>query len=554
MNNVVTLSETRKAKRKDRGNGGEVSDHDLVLPPGEPMPNVRLFLKAHYTAGDSVLLIQQGGMFYRYDGTCWPSLEDPILKAALYKFFEDKLYVYTDSKGKTEYRPFAPTQRKTADLFDAAKAITIIETATPTPSWRRQNKYPANEVVSCSNGLVHWPTSRLLPHSPDFYIHHSVPFAFDATAPAPAKWLAFLNELWGNDTESIATLQELFGYCVSGDTSQQKMFLMVGPKRGGKGTIARVLGRMLGHHNVAAPTLASLGTNFGLQDLIDKPVAVISDARLGSKSDSSLIAERLLSISGEDHQNVDRKFLPPWSGFMPTRFIILSNELPRFTDASGALASRFIVLMLSQSFYGREKPGLTDELCAELPGIFNWALDGLQLLRARGRFAQPSSSNEAIQELEDLSSPIGAFVRDRCNLGPSESIERDQLYKAYQQWCLDHGHKAVSDATFGRDLRAAASAVRPFRPRTGVLKRPKYYAGIRLLTDHDVFSTMDGHRDHYDHGHQMDAPVTVVTVTKHCSEDVCAACDGKGCPTCKPEKFGLKPRKALFCKDTGEPL
>ena len=78
----------------------------------------------------------------------------------------------------------------------------------------------------------------------------------------------------------------MFGYLVSGDTKQQKIFLLVGPKRGGKGTIGRVLSRMIGRHNVAGPTLASLSTNFGLQDLIGKPVAVISDARMGSKSDT----------------------------------------------------------------------------------------------------------------------------------------------------------------------------------------------------------------------------------------------------------------------------
>jgi putative DNA primase/helicase len=117
----------------------------------------------------------------------------------------------------------------------------------------------------------------------------------------------------------------MFGYHVSGDTRQQKMFMLVGPKRGGKGTIARVLTRMIGRHNVAGPTLVSLGTNFGLQDLIGKPVAVISDARIGAKSDASLIAERLLSISGEDLQNVDRKYLPPWSGYLPTRIVVLTN-------------------------------------------------------------------------------------------------------------------------------------------------------------------------------------------------------------------------------------
>jgi putative DNA primase/helicase len=283
--------------------------------------------------------------------------------------------------------------------------------------------------------------------------------------------------LWGNDVESISCLQEMLGYLVSGDTRHQKMFLLVGPKRGGKGTIGRVTTRLLGRHNVAGPTLSSLGSNFGLQDLIGKPVAIISDARLGTKSDHSLITERLLSISGEDLQNVDRKYLPPWSGQLPARFVILTNELPRLADSSGALASRFIVLLLRHSFYDRENPALTDELCAELPGIFLWSLDGLQRLRARGRFQQPQASQDAIQELEDLSSPVGAFIRDRCGLGPERTVEAGELYRTYREWCEEHGRHAVNQQLFGRDLRA----VRPeARIRQLGADRRRHYVGIGL--------------------------------------------------------------------------
>ena len=86
---------------------------------------------------------------------------------------------------------------------------------------------------------------------------------------------------------------------------------------------------MLGRLNVAAPTLTSLATHFGLQVLIGKPVAIISDARMGKQTPVSVIAERLLSISGEDQLTVDRKYKDPWTGYLPTRFMILSNELPR---------------------------------------------------------------------------------------------------------------------------------------------------------------------------------------------------------------------------------
>ena len=159
--------------------------------------------------------------------------------------------------------------------------------------------------------------------------------------------------------------------------------------------------------------------------------------------------------------------MPPWSGYLQSRFIVLTNELPRFNDSSGALASRFIVLMLNKSFYGKENSALSEELCQELPGIFNWSLDGLQSLRARGVFKQPQSSREAIQELEDLASPVGAFVRERCTLGPDKKVEIDLLYGVYRQWCSDNGRlPCVSRQIFGRDLRALRPEMKD-RPALG---------------------------------------------------------------------------------------
>jgi putative DNA primase/helicase len=40
--------------------------------------------------------------------------------------------------------------------------------------------------------------------------------------------------------------------------------LMVGPTRGGKGVIARVLRQLIGKENVAGPTLHSLSGDFGI--------------------------------------------------------------------------------------------------------------------------------------------------------------------------------------------------------------------------------------------------------------------------------------------------
>ncbi len=503
--------------------GGETRWRGRVSPPGQPMPNVRRFLAAKYHHAENQLLVYQGGQFYVYDGKCWPPVEDDVLRSALYRWFEPRWYVdYTLQKPVK--KPFAPTMRKVTDLFDALQGVTIIDTAMPTPSWFGPSTLKADELIACENGLIHWPTRTLHPHSPRFYSHHAVPFTFDPNAPQPTKWLAFLKQLWGEDKESISGLQEMFGYLVSGDTAQQKMFLLVGPKRGGKGTIGRVLAHMLGRHNVAGPTLSSLGSNFGLQDLVAKPVAIISDARLGSKSDHSLIAERLLSISGEDLQNADRKFKAPWSGRLPTRFVIFSNELPRLSDSSGALASRFVILMLTASFYGRENPKLTEELCGEIAGVFNWALDGLQRLRERGHFQSPAASREAIQALEDLASPVGAFIRERCAVGAHEQIEVAELYQVYTQWCEAHGQHAVSRQLFGRDLRAVLPELSVRQPRED--DRRRHYLGIGL-------SRMSREKVHCNaHGEAVSQQAELRRESTRDSRDgrVCAQCGADGEP------------------------
>jgi putative DNA primase/helicase len=457
------------------------ADTQHVEPPGRPYANAKLFLQARYGHPRHPLLVNQGGEWYRWDGSCWPVHDQGQLRAELYDYFEHAFY----DGPKGEPTPFDPARRKIDDLVDALKSLVHIPVDTPTPAWLgKVSNAPAEEVVACSNGLVHVPTRNLYPHTPIYYAHHAVPFEFVPNAPEPTHWNDFLHDLWGDEVESIQALQEIFGYLVSGDTRLQKMFLVVGPKRSGKGTIARVLTAMLGRHHVAGPTLAGIGTNFGLSPLIGKPVAIISDARLSSTDHTSIVTERLLSISGEDTLTVDRKYREPWTGQLPARIVILSNELPRLTDSSGALASRFIMLILTRSFYGCENPDLTAQLCTDLPGIFNWALDGLERLRERGRFQQPGASEDAIRELEDLSSPMGAFVRERCVVGPAYEVGCDALYQAWRQWCQDHGRdRPGTTQTFGRDLRAVLPGIKVMRPRSETDARVRKYAGIALVSE-----------------------------------------------------------------------
>ena len=273
------------------------------------------------------------------------------------------------------------------------------------------------------------------------------------------RWLQFLQTLWRADPASIEALQEWFGHLLTPDTSQQKILLLVGPPRCGKGTIARVLKRLVGELNIVSPTLSSLGGPFGLQPLIGKTVAIISDARLSGHTDLATLTERLLSISGEDDPTVDRKHLPSVTSRLPVRFVIISNELPKLRDASGALAGRLIVLRFTESFLGREDTQLSARLMTELPSIVLWAIEGWRRLQQRGHFTQPESAQQLVQALKDLGSPVAEFVRENRELLPSAETVRSELYQRWRQWNEERGEKHLTtDGVFGRDLRSLSAA------------------------------------------------------------------------------------------------
>lgn len=465
----------RFLRRKAR----DAAPDTLVLDLKSPMRSARHFVERHHDSDQGRTLHCLNRSWYTHAGGRYVEVDGDVVRASIYGFLDKAL-----KPVKNSLVPFDPDMREVTRVVDALRSEVIVSSGAQ-PFWLNGYTGPeARDICSMINGLLHLPSRQLLSHTPGFFTVNSVPYAWDPRAPAPVEWLKFLDMLWHDDPEMVEAVQEMFGYLLTTDTSQQKMFLMLGPKRSGKGTIARVLSAMIGQHNVVSPTLDSMATQFGLQQLIGKQLAIIPDARLGP-SDHKLV-EKLLQVSGEDGTTVERKNIAHWTGKLPTRFIIITNEMPRFTDASGAITSRFIVLETRRSFYGREDKGLEARLMAEMPAILAWAMDGRDRLVARGRFIQPASVGETVEEFEALNSPISEFLKECCAIGPLLRVPCKALFHAWSAWCADQGVRHGGAGTvqlFGRDLRAAVPGLSKIRPRSG--NREREYVGIALLVNFD---------------------------------------------------------------------
>lgn len=461
----------------------------IILDHAAPLESAKHLVVHRFVRGDLRTLHRHGGQFWHWTGTHYAALSDADVRAAAYRFL-DTAWQRTKAG---HHEPFNPTRSAVSDVLDALSALVKQPDDMQLPTWLAAADPTATDagepadIIACRNGLLNIRTRKLLPHTAAFFSTVSSPFDYQPDAPAPAQWLQFLESLWPDDPQSIECLQEMFGLLLTPDARYHKIFLLIGPKRSGKGTIGHLLRALLGADHVASPTLGSLGHTFGLQPLIGKPLAIIADARFAGGPDSPTVTERLLSISAADAIDVHRKHITVWSGVLPTRLVVLTNELPRLTDNSSALASRFVIVRLVQSFYGREDHELLSKLSPELSGILNWSLVGLDRLRARGRFVQPESARHIAEVMEDVGSPVGVFIRDACTVGPDEFVPRDVLFGAWRTWCFEQNHKAVGTAQmFGRDLAAALPRFSTRRRQLPDGTRVREYLGIGLTKEYET--------------------------------------------------------------------
>jgi P4 family phage/plasmid primase-like protien len=296
------------------------------------------------------------------------------------------------------------------------------------------------EVIILQNGVLNVNTLELFPHDKSLFTTNILPYSYNPQAQCPT-WCAFLYDITGQDEQVCDLLQEWLGYLMSNDYSHQKVMMMVGPKRCGKGTIGQIINQLVGDENFTGGDIEALTDNKYLETLPTKTVMFDGDVK---KSFTRHIAEsitgKLKAISGRDKITVPRLYKSPLNVRLPTRFTIAGNNVPRLFDDSGALASRMLLVPFYKSYYNREDHGLLDKLTAEIEGIAMWALYGLMRLNSNGRFTMPAVSQQEADEMAEQYSPLKRFAAETVEFGQEGTFtEGGDLYDAYKVWALAAG-------------------------------------------------------------------------------------------------------------------
>ena len=275
-------------------------------------------------------------------------------------------------------------------------------------------------------------------------VRSRLPVAYRPDAPAPVRWLSFLDGLLY--AEDIPTLQEFLGYCLLPTTKGQKMLMLIGKGGEGKSRIGLVMRSLLGDSMNTTSIQKVESNRFSRADLENKLLMVDDDMDMSALPKTNYIKS---IVTSECKMDMERKGVQSYQSQLYVRFLCFGNgALTALHDKSDGFFRRQIVLTTKDRPAGRaDDPFLVDKLLREKEGIFLWCLEGLhRLIGNNYQFSISGKARENMETVKRSSNNVIEFLQSEGYIRFKADSEASSkaIYEAYTRWCDDNAQKPMS--------------------------------------------------------------------------------------------------------------
>ena len=419
----------------------------------------RAFLNKYYVEDGMCTLKNWNGDFYSYEDKVYRRLQIDEIKSKIGQF------VLNDRPDLRKKKP-SVAQR---EVFESLYAYTIIPFKEDMPFYSRgiskmnsslksQKKFNYLRLINGVLDLSRVSDIELRPHTMNLFSTIKLSYDFDKDRDCP-KWKKFLRETF-SEKEVIDMVQEWFGYNLANHNKHQKFLLCVGNGANGKSVFLKVLSLMIGKGNYASVGLENFDPKrtFALSCLQGKMANIVNDLNEIKKTGEGLLKQ---FVAGEPI-TVERKYRDHFEMMPIAKLTMATNILPRFMDRSDGVWRRLILLSFRNQIMDESKQDknlMSDEWwikSKELPGILNWAIEGLIRLEERGKFSLPSSIRNDIQAYKDSSNAavlfLKAFVEEDSKF-ETNGFPTSWLYSDYKLHCESNGYRPLNSQNFATEVK-----------------------------------------------------------------------------------------------------
>jgi putative DNA primase/helicase len=401
----------------------------------------------------------------------------------------------------------------------AAKIAAVAQLAASLVAVRHDDLDANPMAFNLMNGTLHFERRKgvgtiikLHPHRREDLITMLAPVIYDPDAGSP-MYDAFLQRVQP-DPMVRAFLHAYAGYCLTGDTGEQKFVICHGALgANGKSTWADVLGRMWGDYAIAVNIAVFMDEKVRSGSAPSPDLAELPRKRLVRTSEPPRgvpFAESMVKLVTGGEPLPARQLNKPFFRFLPEFKILVSmNPEPELSD-DAAIWRRVRVCPWDVSIPEAERDDqLVIKLMNEASGILNHFLKGLEDWGCDG-LPNVAAVMAATSSMRDTRDPLARFLRLAVDIDPVERVQSTALYRVYQAWCLFEGEKPWSQKGWGAAMRNKGFKT--------IQSSTVHYLGLKLVRDEGAFQEAgaagpvrraslgprtDGKRDDWDDDHPI---------------------------------------------------
>ena len=354
------------------------------------------------------------------------------------------------------------------DQVSGSKITSTLKTLKTDPrvnSDKLLNSMNKESCIAFLNGTLHFDvktgTKFFTKHSPEDYLTVRLPFFYRPEAKCPT-WEKFLSDAMGGKKEHQMVLQEFAGYGYLPNCRYQKALMLRGCGANGKSIFTEVIKALYGDINgecngyVSYAEPSKFGKDFRLMNFRTSLINISSDVE-NNMSGGEGVFKKL--VSGETLED-SRKHKDPFAFTPRTKLIMNCNEFPSTRDTTEGFLRRWTIIRFQQRYKENDAqtdPHLVDKIMSEMPGIFNWALEGLFRLTKQEKFTQLDDQEEQILEFAKANNHLYYFLED-CFDKIEKTTHRNDIYVRYREWSEQFGVIALAANRFYSKIKAVLEA------------------------------------------------------------------------------------------------
>lgn len=426
--------------------------------------------------GDDFRFCHTRGKWLEWDGSRWRVDEIGNTHRTMVDVVRMRFHAATAIPDATQRQKFVAWcigAENTGKIKSSLEAASLRPTlATVIDQWDSQSLIAAAKGATLDlRAVVHRAVQR------DDYLTMQLGAAYEPESECP-RWLRFLDEVFAGDAELIAFVQRAVGYTLTGDTREQKLFLMHGGGANGKSAMINTLMRLFGDYagNASFETFDANKRSESSNDLAmlrGKRLITVVETEEGRK----LAEARVKSVTGQDLITCRFLYREYFSYRMEGKIWMAMNHLPVIRGTDNGIWRRILLIPFNVSFADRPEKTLETTLAGELDGILQWALEGLRQWWLRG-LDPPERVTKAVDDFRSDSDQVGRWIAERCVQVPNIFLASSRGYDDYRKWTGEAGEEPVSQNKWSRRMNDKG-----FKPNPNKVNRGWFGVGLLAAQD-----------------------------------------------------------------------